>query len=286
MSWTNYHSHCRYCDGKGEPEVFAQRAIELGLDAYGFSSHGPVPFETTWNMRAEDVTHYLSEIHQLREKYRDQIQLYCGMEVDFVPGLISVQHGIVREAGLDYTIGSIHFVDAYADGTPWEIDGPHEGFLRGLHEIFEGDVKRAVRRYFELTRQMIREAPPSVVGHVDKIKMQNEGGTLFSEEDGWYQDEVAETLRTIADARLTVEVNTRGLYKKKTEETYPSRWILERMWAMDIPVMLNSDAHRPNEITAYFEEAALLLQDVGYTHVQILYDGRWQSVPLKTRINA
>jgi histidinol-phosphatase (PHP family) len=53
MSWTNYHSHCHYCDGKYEPEKYIESALQQGLLAYGFSSHTPLPFETTWAMKDE-----------------------------------------------------------------------------------------------------------------------------------------------------------------------------------------------------------------------------------------
>ena len=56
-----------------------------------------------------------------------------------------------------------------------------------------------------------------------------------------------------------VEVNTRGLYSGKCLDLYPSQWILERMHALDIPITLNSDSHRGEEITAGYAFAARML---------------------------
>jgi histidinol-phosphatase (PHP family) len=278
MSWTNYHSHCHYCDGKYAPEKYIESALQQGLAAYGFSSHAPLPFETTWAMKAENLPAYVAEIRELQEKYREVIQLYCGLEVDYIPGRIGPKSKAILDAELDYTVGSVHFVEAFPDGNGWEIDGSHQVFLDGLHEIFKGDVQKAVSRYFELTRQMVEQECPDVIGHIDKIKIQDEGGKLFSQEATWYRQEMKQTLQLIADAGAIVEVNTRGIYKKKTAETYPARWVLEEMYKLNIPVTINADAHHPEEITLHFSDAAQLLQAIGFRQVHILYNGTWQAV--------
>ena len=276
MPWTNYHSHTHFCDGKLGPEAYAAEAARQGLRAYGFSSHAPLPYNVAWDMRPESVATYLAQIAQLQADYQGKLELYVGMEVDFVPGRLGPQHPSIRSLGLDYCIGSVHFVDAFPDGTGWEIDGTHQVFLRGLQEIFAGNVRRAVGRYYELTRQMVEQEPPTVVGHLDKIKIQNEGGRLFSETEPWYQQEVLATLQAIARAGLLLEVNTRGIYKHKTPELYPSRWVLAWALNLKIPVTLNSDAHHPLEITEQFSYAAGVLQEVGYTHLHSLQENRWQ----------
>ena len=167
-------------------------------------------------------------------------------------------------------------MEAFADGIRWEVDGPHPQFLRGLHGIFGNDIRRAVTRYYELIRQMVVEEKPDVVGHLDKIKIQNQSAPLFDERDDWYREAVAETLRTIAGSGLVMEVNTRGLYKKRAAETYPSRWILEQAHRMGIAVTLSSDAHHPREIAGCFAETAQMLREIGYRTLQILWNGTWQ----------
>jgi histidinol-phosphatase (PHP family) len=245
---------------------------------YGFSSHAPLPFESIWAMKHEALPKYVAEIRALQEKYRDDLQIYCGMEVDYIPGKTGPKNKAILEAGLDYTIGSVHFVEWFPDGRGWEIDGSHQVFLDGLQGIFGGNVQKAVSRYFELTRQMIAEECPDVVGHIDKIKIQDEEGRLFSQQALWYQQEMRQTLQLIADAGAIIEVNTRGIYKKKTTETYPARWVLEEIHRLGIPITLNSDAHHPDEITACFADTARLLQSVGFRQVHILYDGAWKAV--------
>lgn len=283
MSWTNYHSHCHYCDGKYGPEQYIVSAIEKGLIAYGYSSHAPVPFETVWTMKKEKAPAYVAEIHQLKEKYKGDIQVYCGLEVDYIPHVTGPKSKAIIGLGLDYTVGSVHFVEYFPDGKGWEIDGSHQLFLDGLHQIFKGDSKKAVTRYFELTRQMVEQECPDVIGHIDKIKIQDEEGRLFSQQADWYQQEIDKTLDVIAQTGAIIEVNTRGIYKKKTRETYPGKQILEKIFQLGIPVTINSDCHHPDEITASFEEAAALLTGIGFKQVKVLLDGQWQGVELSRR---
>ncbi|MES2732828.1 MAG: histidinol-phosphatase [Bacteroidota bacterium] len=278
MPWTNYHSHSRYCDGTDEPERYVERALTDKLLAYGFSSHAPVPFDCGWCMKTDKLQSYALEINRLKHHWQEDIQLYCGLEIDFIPGVISPKSEVFQPLQLDYTIGSVHFVDKFPDGKHWEIDGLHQVFLQGLDQIFRGNIQIAVCRYYELIRQMVHSSCPDVVGHLDKIKIQSETGSLFSESADWYREAVEETLHTIAQAGVIVEVNTRGLYKKKSVETYPSRWVLKQMHAMNIPITLNSDAHHPDEITTYFSATALVLKEVGYQQVSVLLNGKWQSV--------
>jgi histidinol-phosphatase (PHP family) len=273
--WSNYHSHCNYCDGKGTLADFAAKGQSLNLQSMGFSSHAPVPFDVKWAMQNDDLPNYLDEIEKLQK--HSAIQLYKGLEVDFVPGKVSPND---FKDKLDYTIGSIHFVEYFPDGRPWEIDGSPIVFKHGLKEIFNNNYKDAVTRYFQLTREMIDQACPTIVGHLDKIKIQNHEGEFFSESDPWYQHEITETLNKIADAGAVVEINTRGIYQKKSHTTYPSPWIIELMRLRHIPITVSSDAHQTDDLINQFEETASLLFTLGYRKISILKDGSWKPVNL------
>ncbi|MEO0470016.1 MAG: histidinol-phosphatase [Bacteroidota bacterium] len=279
MPWTNYHSHSYYCDGKEAPEMHLQAAIEQQFHAFGCSSHAPVPFETSWNMKMDQLEKYATEIRRLQRKYHSQLDVYLGFEVDYIPQVVGPSSPWIQVYQPDYSVGSIHFVDTFPDGTPWEVDGRHQVFLDGLEQIFQGNPQLAIERYFALTRQMIEEDCPDMVGHLDKIKIQDEGGTLFSETADWYQNAVRQTLASIRKAGVKVEINTRGMYKGLWSEPYPSAWIIREMASMDIPMVLNADSHHPREISGQFAEAAKLLTACGVTTLWVLMDHQWQALP-------
>jgi histidinol-phosphatase (PHP family) len=270
--WANYHTHSNYCDGKSTFDQHIEKAKQLHLKALGFSSHAPVPFECLWCMKANRLDNYLTSIQNLKS-HSQAIEIYAGLEVDFIPHVIGPSQ---FSNHLDYTIGSIHFVDCYENGTHWEIDGLHTGFLDGLEKIFKNDYQHAFTRYFELTREMIQKDCPTVIGHLDKMKIQNEGNKFFSENEIWYQQQVKETILAIAKTNAIVEVNTRGIYQKKSDTTYPSPWILELLLDANIPITLSSDAHHADDLVNQFENSARLLRAIGYKKIHILYRGEWK----------
>src|SRR5688572_24421442 len=104
--WANFHMHCNYCDGKGELTDYVEEAKKLSMLSVGFSSHAPVPFPTKWCMKSDRLPDYLEAIEKIRVS-NPEIQIYKGLEVDFIPDVTSPN---LFKDKLDYTIGSIHFV--------------------------------------------------------------------------------------------------------------------------------------------------------------------------------
>jgi histidinol-phosphatase (PHP family) len=276
--WSNVHTHSQFCDGKGSLAEHVAQAREQQMISLGFSSHAPLPFPCKWCMKTENFSAYRDEIDQIKSAGAG-IEVYAGLEVDFVPGLVGPSD---FSALLDYTIGSIHFVEALPDGTHWEIDGPHALFLEGYEKIFHNNIRDTLVRYYELTRQMINDACPTVVGHLDKIKIQNVDGQFFNEQDPWYVDQVKQTLDLIKKRGAIVEVNTRGLYHKKLTDPYPSPWILRLLLEKNIPITINSDAHRPEDLTNQFPETATLLHSIGFKTITCLHEGRWKPFSFNT----
>jgi histidinol-phosphatase (PHP family) len=271
--WSNLHTHSTYCDGKSTLEEHVQKAKELNLKSLGFSSHAPIPFDCKWCMRQENFKKYLQSFDALKKNTKE-VELYAGLEVDYIPAIISPSD---FSAKLDYTIGSIHFVDAYADGKPWEIDGLHTLFIDGLEKIFNNDFKAAFTRYFELTREMIVNSPPTIIGHLDKMKIQNPTNKFFYEKDKWYQDIVKQTIKAIKSSGAIVEVNTRGIYQKKSVDTYPSQWILELIYQQNIPITISSDAHHADDLINQFQSTTNLLHQIGFKKLHILYQDEWKA---------
>ncbi len=278
MIWTNYHSHTFYCDGKQTPEDYIVAALALKMPAYGISSHNPLPFKCDWALEANQLNHYLDEIDQVKSKYSKKIQVYKSLEIDYIPNVIGPNHKQFLLAGLDYTIGSIHFLGPNVDGKYLEIDGDYTLFLQTLQEVFKGDIKALIRQYFANIRSMLLEACPDILGHLDKIKVQSKFGTLFSEHDDFYIAEIEETLLTIKNSKAIVEVNTRGIYTGKSTETYPSQWILKRIKDMNIPITINSDAHHPSEIQLEYIATAKMLSNLGFKFLKVYLKNNWHQV--------
>lgn len=279
MPWTNYHSHSHYCDGSHSLEENINSAIRKGIVALGISSHAPVYFQNPWSMKKNRVQDYLNEIETLKVKYRDRIQIYKSMEVDYIPGKSGPRSGEFLNYNLDYVIGSVHFIGYFDDGKPWGIDGTATLYERGMNEIYGGNARQAVKDFYNISRQMIKTECPDIIGHIDKVRMHNQtAGRFFNVEDAWYRDEIHETLDLIGEKDAIVEVNTRGMYKGYTGEPYPSCWILKEVYKRGIPIQLNSDSHHPDEIDGAFHETASQLLSIGFRTMRVLLNGEWQDV--------
>jgi len=280
MQLPTYHCHSHYCDGAGTPEEYIRHAMDIGAFAHGFSSHGPVSFPNDWSMKKYAVDDYISDINLLKSSYDSVIEVYLGMEADFIPGKCSPAE-LKKTYNLDYVIGSVHYVKQFNSGVPWQIDGSPEDFERGYTEIFNRQPQAFINEYYSLIRSMVRDACPDVIGHLDKIKMHNGPFRLFREEDAWYMQEIKRTLEEIRDAGVIVEVNTRSMYKKARKEPYPGTAVLKLMQKMNIPIMVNSDAHHPSEIIKGYDLVLPMLSEIGFEELRVLRGGEWTTISLE-----
>ena len=277
MSWTNYHGHCNYCDGYGEIETYIKQAIKNKMRIIGISSHAPVPFECSWTIKKEDLSKYAREIGALKEKYKSDIEVLTSLEIDYIPGTAGPEFPILDGINLDYKIGSIHFVDKFANGDHWEmLDGGYELFVKGLDEIFDGDIERLVKRFFQLNREMVQTQAFDIIGHVDKIKSMNQIKTLFDEKSDWYQKEIEETLECIASNGVIMEINTKSFDREGL--LFPGTDWFPLMFDKGIGVTINSDAHFPDKLEVGYGYAAEELYKAGYRCLKEFKDGGWIDV--------
>jgi histidinol-phosphatase (PHP family) len=303
----NLHTHTRFSDGSSGPEVYIQEAIRQGISILGFSDHAPVPFDNTFALTEENLPVYCDTISILKKKYsspqppaagiglkpgdqppasdntsgiRAFPEILLGLEIDFIPGITKPFSEYRKLPDLDYTIGSVHLVRAPDNDGLWFIDGPDIAIYDdGIQKMFNGNGRRAVTAYFRQVQEMISGHKPDIIGHLDKVKMYNRG-RYFSESDVWYTGLVSETLDLISESGSVVEVNTRGLYKKRSDSLFPGPEILKKVLSRNIPVTISSDAHKPAEISFLFDEAKSVLRSLGFKSQWMLTEKGWTEVPL------
>jgi len=274
----NYHCHSRFDDGHGELEEYVQAALRKGLRTLGFAGHAPVPFACGWTIPSPLLPEYLDTARRLKRTYRERIELLVGLEVDYIPEIISPASAQIRALNLDFTVGSVHFIGRLPDGELWTADGPPEELERGVSDSFGGDIRRAVEEYYRRMTAMIGTSPPDIIGHFDVIKKNNRGGKYFSEEEPWYRAAVIRTLDALAVSPCILEINTGGVVRGTSGALYPSEWVLEECLKRKIPVMINSDAHKPEQLDGYYNEAVSILKGMGFQSLtQIGRQGRRQA---------
>ncbi|HEX2977390.1 MAG TPA: hypothetical protein VHO68_15760, partial [Bacteroidales bacterium] len=150
----------------------------------------------------------------------------------------------------------------------------------GINGIYAGDARKAVTAYWHQVNKMILEEQFDVAGHLDKVKMHNKG-RWFSEEDDWYLSLVNETIELIAQKGLLVEINTRGLYKKRSDTFFPGDYILRQLFDRGIGIVVSSDAHHPSEISLCFDQAINKLKETGYRSSYVFCNNDWQEIALQ-----
>ena len=220
-------------------EEFVESAIERGLKAIGFADHNPLPNGLGANVRMEEseLDGYVQSVLDLRKRYQGRIEVLLGLEMDYLEGLEAYLEKQTTRYSWDYIIGSIHYLDPECRQISWPRN-------------FGGDVTQLYARYFELVRKMVRSGLCDIVAHFDVPRRSGRGHGESEAGD------ITRTLKEIAKAGLSLEVNTSGYRHPELPQpdTYPTRTIIAEAVTLGIPLVVNSDAHSPDEIAMKFEE--------------------------------
>ena len=195
----------------------------------------------------------LAAFQEAREKYRD-VELRLGIEVDFVPGKEKQMDLFATALPYDYVIGSIHRVGGE------EVD-------RAEHqEVYEKwETYELYEAYFKNVREAALSGRFEVLGHPDLIKIFRH----FPDRD--ITPMLEETADAVAESGIVVDVNAAGL-RKPIGEIYPSRRLLEMFHRRDVPIILSSDAHAPDQVALGYDKSLKLVCDVGYREIVTFKD--------------
>lgn len=275
MHLTNLHTHTDYCDGKCKTEDMILSAIECNFNSIGISTHGPVPFSTDWNIQKSKVNNYIDEVLFLKEKYKNKIEVFLGMELDYIPGIGFDEFTQELIQRLDYYIGSVHYLGTFKNNVMWTVDYNKEELIKGVDENFNGNMRTAVEVYYKFVSEMAEKFQPPIIGHLDLIKKNNINNNLFNENDRWYVSAVDKCLESIKRTKSIIEINTGGIARGYTLEQYPSTFILKMIKEKNIPVIINSDAHTKEGINCKFEEMYELIKSLGFESISCITKNGW-----------
>ena len=243
------HNHTILCNhAQDTVDEYVQRAIELGIDEYGFSDHAPMNYDPKYRMDISQKPLYEKWILDAKEKYKNEIKILLAYEVDYLEGYILDE---VVNAKVDYLIGSVHFLKNKND--MWGFDNPE--FI-GVYK--SKDIDTIWLEYFEAIKAMAKTQLFDIVGHLDLIKVFK----FLPKKD--IRIIARDTLKQIKDSNMVLEINPAGL-RKPIGETYPSKQLLELAYEMNIDITFGSDAHSVEQVGYKYEEAAALAKEIGYT---------------------
>ena len=225
----NYHSHTSRCGhASGTAEEYILRAIETGIKYMGFSDHAPYICpngkESNYRVPMEQTAEYFAELRSLREKYKDQIDLKIGFELEYYPGEFErILPGLI-EMGTEYLILGEHFM---------EPELPN-----GIHTMRPSDSTEQLKRYVDCVCAAMRSGAFTYVAHPDLFN--------FTGDTATYRAEMTRLCEASKETDVPLEINFLGI---RDGRDYPRALFWEIAGNVGCPVTYGFDAH--DTLSAY-----------------------------------
>lgn len=249
------HIHTPFCPhGSPDPlEQYVERAIVLGYTDISFTEHAPLPErfvdptpDRDSAMERRQLERYLAAVADVKARYRNDITIRVGLEVDFIPGWEEETVRLLDEVGplLDDSILSVHFLAH--KGQYVCIDYSADMFA-DIVRLF-GSVEHVHRTYYETVRQSIRtdmgRYKPKRIGHLTLVR---KFWRRFPCPDPM-TDLVLAILDDIEQFGYEIDYNGAGAAKPLCLEPYPPNHLITEARRRGIPIVYGSDAHRAADL--------------------------------------
>jgi len=231
----NYHTHTFRCNhATGTEEEYIQRAIENGIKYMGFSDHIPLKFangrQSTYRVPIELSEDYISTIKALKEKYKDQIDIKVGFEVEYYPDFFSEELKFARKIGAEYLILGQHFDKAECHPDSYQA-------------YYSGGNDDLLVRYVNAVISGMKTGVFSFVAHPDLNPP--------TDNTEHYKKQARRICETSLELNIPLEINLLGIREGRT---YPNPLFWEVCGEVGAPVIFGFDAH---DIHAAFDEESL-----------------------------
>jgi len=182
-------------------------------------------------------------------KYRGE-GVFIGVEVGLNRAFLQANEEIGSREGLDYTVGSVHYVDGW---------GIHDNYFKN----YRGDH---YRRMLEYAREMVElNGYIDSLGHIDYISRYSplaEKNVLYSN----YPDEYDALFAALASRDMALEINTQRFGDPKAEAC--AYQVYKRFRARGGRfVTIGSDAHTHRELGRYYKRALKMARETGLSVV-------------------
>lgn len=244
----DYHIHTTLSDGLDTHEDCLRMAAHYNMNEIGFSDHICLNYPN-WSVRPDDFLFMKTKIQQLKNIKELPFKVRFGIEMDYLPGREEEIKLIIDSLGVDYVIGSVHFVNG------WNFDTDPSNYDDKNIDLLYTD-------YFKLLQQSALSGLFDIIGHADVIKK-------FAYYPSFKLTKLyRSTVKAFKKADVVIELNTSGL-DKPCNEFYPSEEFLKICRKEKIPVTLGSDAHQAIDIARNFNKAIALLKTIGYKQIAI-----------------
>lgn len=251
---SHMHSAFSY-DSDAEMETMIKSAIDMQLNTICFTEHLDLDYPGDPSQFQIDINAYEKKLFELKDKYKNQIELLYGIELGLVPYLAPRYEQFVQSHPFDYIIGSSHLIDGMDPYYP---------------EFFEkNDTETGIRKYFQTVIDNTKAFEHFMsYGHIDYVvryaPQTNQGYTYEK-----YKDILDELLLTLIQHDKALEINTAG-FKYGLNQPHPQIDVLCRYREMGGErITIGSDAHKPEHIAFDFARTEEILKHIGFKYYLI-----------------
>lgn len=137
-----FHIHTKRCKHASDEEdyKYVEAAIGLGANRIVFTDHVPFPGDPFLNrMDYSELDEYISSMKALKQKYFNNIEVLCGLEIEFLPDYIDYYKKLKSSGNFDLLIIGQHFFQ-HAPGVysisdkdkTFEFEGQCEAMAQGI----------------------------------------------------------------------------------------------------------------------------------------------------------
>lgn len=252
MIEADFHVHTEFsndCSVKIEKQI--ESAIKLGLKYICITDHCDMHLYM-YKRYILDINCYINKIKTLKEKYKKQINVLCGIEIGLLPNLKEDIEKNIDSCNYDFIIGSSHAVD--------DLDIGYNA-----NEYFNGkEEKKAYYQYFESILKNVNIFNNyDVYGHLDYIVRYGPNKNKYFDFDD-YRDVFGEILKVIIKNNKGIEINTSAL-RNNLEYPHPHKDILKMYKDLSGKIItIGSDAHLPEHVGYEFKNIQKLLKNIGF----------------------
>lgn len=255
MIKADYHVHTYYCDGKNAPEEVVLSAIEKGMETLGFSVHSYTSFDGSYCIKKEEIESYKKEINSLKEKYKKNINILCGTEIDF--------YSDMDKEGFDFLIGSCHYIKVGNEMI--EVDNSAKILSDAANKYFDGDILSLAELYYEDMGEILNKTGADIIGHFNLIEKFQERDFLLDTKNERYKKAWKKALDKLIPENVPFEINTGAISRGYRTFPYPSMEMIEYISKKGGKFILTSDSHEKSTLLYEFSKWEKFFLEKGIT---------------------
>lgn len=263
----DFHMHTDFSgDSDSLPESMIEQAISLRMNKMCITDHYDYDYPDEPDMFLINFDEYFMKLNNLRDKYKERIDLCIGVELGLQPHISEHLKNIAEKYPFDFIIGSSHVVD--------KCDPYYPSFFENISE------ETAYSHYFETIGQNLSVFDNiDVYGHIDYIVRYGPNKNInYSYEQ--YKDYIDDALISCIEHNVGIEINTGGI-AYGLGHTNPHEDIIKRYRQLGGQIItVGADAHTPNRIAFEFKKAGEILKECGFKYYTVFKNRKPEFIKL------